>query len=407
MSLAGALGGLMSWAAEPWVLAVGGLGTVQQEQYWIVNYIDLLLVALFISACSIGFADYWSNRRRSVLRVTLGALAGCFTVLLAEAGFNWLRSKWIGDLRPLPSLIFGWAITGASVGLVVGFVKYQFLLRRVFLSFVGGAVGATVGAWAAFSLGEVLPYLSHALGLMITGCGVAFGSTWAVILFRQAQIRFTGSEDEQVSDYFMGRSQVWELHRGDEYLIGRALKPANIKQYIHIPDREMASFHAEIYEDAGKFFLRVHSSNKGPGAGEYDLTVKRAEEGDERDVVEGIELETGSEIAMGRTTFLFSLRGKDGFQTAVLLALTFATFLLFAAAPARAQSARESQELRFALSEKIRLYRCAPGSESPCFRLTVNLLDKNNDVVQVPVLNPQSAKNATQVFEDVSELEVL
>ncbi len=406
MSLAGALGGLISWAAEPWVFAVLGLGTVQQEQYWIVSYIDLFLIALIISACCIGFGDYWSNRPVRVYRLAAGAIASCLVVLLMERLLQWVRQQWIGEVHPLIGWMLVWAVTGASIGLVIGVLKYRLILRRILLSVFGGAFGAALGAGVAFTLGEMLPYLTHALGLMITGSGVAFGSTAAVILFRKAQLRFTTSDDVNVTAYFAGRNQVWELHRGDDYLLGKATHPTHVKQYIYVPDDEMAPLHAEVYEDAGNFYLRAHKTNRGPSGSnypDYPLTVKRSGEIDETEVTDATKLGTKAEIEMGRTRFLFSLRGADGMQSLILIGLLW----LSLATHAHAQTPAPHREVRFALADKIRLYQCTSGSERPCFRVTVNLVDRNNDVVPIPLLNSQVAVQQTKVFEGGSELRVV
>jgi hypothetical protein len=405
MSMVGALGGLISWGAAPLILSISGLSRVQQENYWIAEIIDLVMIGLFIGALCIGFTDYWAERKVSFWRLVEGAAGGCLAGVLGGVLFFAIRVKWVGEKNPLLVALLGWIITGASIGLVLGLVKYGFLFRRVSLSLLGGAMGAAAGGSIALSFGEFLPYLTHALGLMITGCGVAFGSTAALVIMRNAQIKFMRSDDPDVENYFITRKREWDLHRGDRYLFGRNKHGIEWGQYIHIPDKGIAQLHAEIYEANGLFYLSAHNENLGPSGSVFTLRLMRLNI--PRDVDSKKQLENDDEIIMGSSRFRFSFRGRNNVRRLKMAtaALVWILFIMFQQ-NAVAQSPDQLSGAGFELIDKVRLYQCWPDSERPCFRIKLNMVDLYRNILRVPVLGQKQAIQQIKVFEGNTQLEV-
>ncbi|MEW6212704.1 MAG: hypothetical protein AB1631_30545, partial [Acidobacteriota bacterium] len=176
-SLIGALGGLLAWAARSLLpLFIPALQNLPQELYWISDFLDLTLIGMFIGALYISFDEHIETQQFSIWQVVAGAVGGLVAGAVGGWLLQWLEQKWAGQWF-VP--ILAWAITGATIGLVTGAIRHHLSPRRSLMSLLGGSVGAIIGGGISMSLGERVPYLTHALGLMIAGAGVAFGSTTA------------------------------------------------------------------------------------------------------------------------------------------------------------------------------------------------------------------------------------
>jgi Mg-chelatase subunit ChlD len=401
-SLIGALGGLLAWAVRAVLpVFIPRLQSLPQELYWISDFLDLALIGVFIGALYISFDEHIETQKFSVWQVAAGAVGG----LASGAAGGWLLQrlgqKWAGHwFVPL----LAWAITGATIGLVTGAIRHRLSLRRSLLSLVGGSVGAIIGGGIWLALGEWVPYLTHALGLMIAGAGVAFGSTLAMRLMRNALIKFAGSDDPRIASYFEERNQEWELVRGDRYLWGQSPavpKSGKYNEYIHSPDENMAVWHAEVLEENKSFYLVPHEKNTAPPPDGtlYPLYISRSQQ--EIKVIKKERLESGDEIRMGNTKFIFLLRGRNGLRKAAVIMAATALAAIFFQTEARAQTAAQ-----LAGADHIRLLQYEPGSERPCFRLTVNIVDKNGNVLEIPFLDPRKATGQTEVLEGDRQLEV-
>lgn len=404
MSLIGAAGGLLSWAVRPVMpLLIPRLQNIPQELYWISDFVDLLLIGMFIGALYMSFDGHIEAQKTSFWRVLAGGVGGFFAGVFGGLLLYWLWQKWAGHW--LVSIL-AWAITGASIGFVMGAIKHGLSLRRVLLSLVGGSVGAAIGGGASLALGEPVPYLSHAFGLMIAGAGVAFGSTAAEVIMRKALIKFTGSDDPQVASYFEERSQEWPLIRRDKYLWGRASgipKSKKYTQYIHTPDENMAQHHAVVHEENKGFYLSPHKDNTSPEGVRYPLYISRSRHESLIKVAKKEMLESGDEILMGNTRFLFLLRGRNGLRKVMLAMGATALIAMF---PFRQDARAQSPPAHLAGADHIRLLQYERGSERPCFRITVNIVDKDGNVLEIPFLDPRKAIQQTRIFEGDSQIEV-
>jgi len=308
MSLVGALAGLASWAIGVWIPIVWPMA---QENYWLAESINLVLIGLLIGAFCIAFADHWSDKGKTVMRPVVGALGGALAGILSSLTSNTIHLSLLQQNQfPWWLVTLGWLLNGAFAGATIGFIKYGFLMRRVLLSMLGGGFGAGLGGTVLHFGGEFLPYLAHAVGLVLTGGGISFGSTYAVRVLRGGALKLARMDDPHVAEVFSGKQQEWELLSNDYYLFGKALT-AKVRQYIHIPDVYMANYHAYIYESNRVFYLKAHEENQD-ASGKPVFALNRKRRNSIIEIINAVALEDGDEILMGRTWFLFLLRGRSG-----------------------------------------------------------------------------------------------
>lgn len=400
MIVAGSFAGLLSWFIGVWVFA---FITLPEEHQWIAEMIDSGLIGLLIGTACILIAEKLKNRPASAGRTLLltlnglfwGGLAGMAGVLLSHV----IRDQWMKEW-PVAGILLAWCLTGAFIGLAMGIIRYMTLIPHILLSLLGGLVGAVLGGGILISLGERIPYLTRAGGLMLTGLFICLFSTLAAGLARRAKLSFLGSGDATANRVLTGRE--WELLPRRKILFGRMMRGPDGVDYIQVPDREMCQQHAWIEWYEGDFKISAHEANINPD----HMPIWKLEAGLPPEMVIGQRtLNSGDEILMGRSRFAFLIHGKRVLGSAASAKASFFILPLLSLGLLAPTPFAQSGEMRLIAAE-TQLMRVREASEAPAFRMLLNVVDADGNPQKIIVSNPDQAKKAVQVFENDKELRV-
>lgn len=413
MCLAGAVAGLASWFIGVWIpflvtlpesgrpltdllspgLVAGVLGALPQDDGWVFEVLDASLIGLFIGAFFGIFASrLWGEKLLTVqalLRLLIGVVGGGLAGALGVALSFRPRWLWLGEW-PRAGILLAWCLTGAFVGLVIGLLKYKLLLRYVWLTLLGGLVGAAGGGALLLFGGAFIPHF-RSVGLMGTGFAICLCATLAPHIARRATLKFVKSDNPTVDDLLRG--QEWELWENMRYLFGRAEsadQPGHQTFYVLIKDRSIWSRHALIQWIEGAWRLSAHDDNLDP----QGTPLRKLEVGvPPAPVIGQHELQDGDVILMGQTRFLFLLRKK-------------AAALLLCALAAPTTAYAQADTYRLNLPERLQLLRVQEGAETIAFRLPLNIVDAAGKAVKITAFNPAQIREGIKVTEGATSLKV-
>ena len=413
MCIAGAFSGLITWFIGVWIpfvvtipegdqqmtrslnpsLVVTVLGRAPKDDHWIIEVFDASLIGLFIGAFYVVFASRLSrddgSRMKTFGRILIGALggwlAGALGVLLS------FRSRWLWLSEwPRIGVVVAWALTGACLGLLIGLIRYKWVLRYVFLSMVGGLIGATLGCSVLLLGGEFVPHF-RSMGLILTAMSICLCSTLAVRVARRGTLKFLHSKEAAVDQQLRGHE--WDLLQNVTYVFGSDLRQhARHRVFnILIKDRLMWRRHALIEWSEGAFKVSASDENRGLNG----KPVAKLEAGSPPAVVQGKhQLEDGHEILMGQTRFLFLLRGKMAIIAPAFLLSTLVAPMVHAQAKGKL----------LVTAERIQVLRLKPGSETVVFRVPMNIVNSDGEPQKISVFRTEEIDRMVQVLEGDTEL---
>jgi hypothetical protein len=303
MALVGGLAGLLCWSIVVWIS-------------WMPDLVSATVLGTLIGGLTVVFADRWSGEQlvaRWVLSgIVVGFLAG------AVSGFvqMWIGSGIIEQKRL--AVILAWTVTGTLVGFGTGLRWIAVNKLRVLHALGGGMFGGLIGgavfaSWTLLSATSQKPWMGdlvRAMGLMMTGIGIACGVTLAPVLLRDGVLRFISSGDGRAQNKYGPNSMEWPLHDGDSYIAGSLGADRTVSLYgqeiqIYIPDAMVNDRHAVIRGRKGQFFIEQHPENRGPqGQPLYTLQLRG------QDVIMAQPLRNGDDVVIGQTLLRFETRKK-------------------------------------------------------------------------------------------------
>jgi Mg-chelatase subunit ChlD len=415
MSLIGATAGFLSWAIGVWIPI---WMTLPQEQYWLVELIEAGLIGFFFGVMCMAFDVHVTVKGlswNSGLLIFGGAVLCCAAALLAVILFAFAIAEQLKGSPPWLITISEWSMVGVSIGFVIGFLKYRFLWRHLLFTTLGGAVGAIGGGILLALGGERIPYVTNGFGLVLMGLGIAYCSTKAVKLMGKGALTLELVEaacPESVVEYFKNRPQEWVILNGDRILFGKALQNEKAGRFVHVPDETMEDLHGYILQSEGKFYLEPHPSNLKPTHdGEpapSRLRVKHPAKGASWIALEkdNLELEDGDLVQLGETYFRFHIRGISKRRNQAPRVIMLCLICLVSIRTADAQTSSQPAQTRLVPADKIRLLQCWPGSERPCFRLSLNVVASDGAAAQLPFYDPLRAVEQVKIYEDDTSLQV-
>lgn len=263
MSLVGGIAGLACW----FTLSLIVLAWSEANTDW-VNY---SLLGAFVGALTVGFSDHWLGDRMVARFVLVGGVAGMLAGLLAGL-IAWPISSNLSQenswLARALARALGWMIAGALIGLAISFRWYSVNKTRVLHGLMGGLFGGLLGGITYWSLSQfqfIGGSAAQALGLVLTGLGIACAISLAPILTREGILEFASSGDPQVLQKFGHERKQWELHDGGKYVIG-SLGVSHSQTFfspevqIYVPDQLVAQRHAILLSKKGHYYLEPHPS---------------------------------------------------------------------------------------------------------------------------------------------------
>ena len=300
MSLVGALAGLFAWAAQAILVSLLPVDSAP----WAPVLIASSFLGAWIGGLTVGFDDKWSGNRIQARWVAMGVLIGAVAGTVSGALQIPIRRAVAGS--PGLSVVLGWLLTGALIGLGLGLRWVSINHTRVAHGMLGGMAGGFLGGVVFGTLSDLIPDVSQAMAFLLTGAGISFGITFAPILLRDAVVRFVSSGDPRAVSK-IGKKE-WELQDGDNYLVGSESADVSKSRYgrdveIYLPDATVAPRHARIYGKEGRFFVARHPDTMSEaGLRRYVLRVR------DRSVTSPRELQHDDLIVLGRTTLAFIAR---------------------------------------------------------------------------------------------------
>ena len=413
MCVAGAFSGLITWFIGVWIpfvvtipegdqqmtrllnssLVVAVLGMMPKDDHWIIEVFDSSLIGLFIGVFYVIFASRLSRKDSSLVKTFAGILIGALGGWLAGAlgVLMSFRPRWLWlSGWPRIGVFVAWSLTGGCLGLLIGLITYRRVLRYVFLSMVGGLIGATLGCSVLLLGGAFVPHF-RSVGLIFTAMSICLCSTLAVRVARRATLRFLHSNEPAIEQEFRG--QEWDLLQNVTYVFGTELRQhvGHRVFNIQIKDRRMNKRHASIAWSEGAFWVSVSNENSGPN----DKPVATLEAGSPPAMVLGKqELEDRHEIVMGQTRFMFLLRGKPAMIVAGLI------LSLLIGPVVHAQANRDL----LVSAERIQVLRQKAGSETVFFRVPLNIVNADGEPQKISVFRAEQIDQMIQVLEGDEKL---
>jgi hypothetical protein len=172
----------------------------------------------------------------------------------------------------------------------------------------GGLAGGAAGGALFHALGSRVPDLTQALGFVFIGVGICFGITLAPILLRDGLLKFVSSGDPRAQAKLGRAGKEWEIQQGDSCVVGS--EPVDLQKtrfavglQVLIPDSAIASRHAVLFGQEGRFYVARHRDINNPaGMARYVLRVRG------KSVITAQELHDGDDILIGRTAVKFVSR---------------------------------------------------------------------------------------------------
>ena len=300
MALVGALAGLVCWGTIVWIPE---LLAVPQEYFWLLDLGNVVWLGGLLGAFSVGFSDHWSGdrilARWIVVGACMGMLFGGIAATVALAVVRW------SELFGWQSRVATWTLAGSLVGLGIGLRWWSLNRRRALHAFLGGGVGGLSGGLIFASMSSQAPDLSQALGLMLTGTGIALGVNIAPALMSRGSLTFVESTDQRAQRKYSSTGKSWELQDGDRLTIGSLGADKTATMYsqeiqVFLPDEQIAPKHAIVTGRRGRFFIERHPESIDPqGFFNYALQVQGKD-------VRGLEpLSNGNNILIGSTRLVF------------------------------------------------------------------------------------------------------
>lgn len=302
-TLAGAIGGLISWAIALTAVVLLGAGA----QPWLPDALTLVLFGLVI-----GVAVYLQLDRAVMGKVRGSSVGygllfgGLGAVVAAAAAFGFMRS--LAPVSPLLYRLAVWTICISLVALGIGMRWINGNRARVLHTYAGGLGGGLLGGSFFVLSAPHLPAGVSLAGLVLAGAGTSFGAAIAPVLVRDGVMRFISSGDARAQNKLSKPAKLWDLDAEESYVVGSAMTPKGGAVFqqgadIWLPDSAVAPRHAVIFSKEGRYFIARHPDASGPeGVAKYVLRIKG------KTVVNSQELRPSDDLLVGRTALRFESR---------------------------------------------------------------------------------------------------
>lgn len=303
MSLVGGMSGLFSWGIVRLVEAA----LTSQAGTWVSDVIATTVLGALIGGLTVAFSDRYSGNRVMPRWIISGTLIG----LVAGAIAGWADipiTNRLAASSPLATRLISWMLAGSLIGLGLGLRWIHVNRMRAAHAYVGGLFGGLLGGTIFAVVGSRIPDFSQAVGFIVVGIGICFGVTFAPILLRDGLLQFVSSGDPRAQMKFGHSRKEWELQQGDSYTIGSRSQDLGLTKYrpdieIFIPDAAIASCHAILFGEDGRFYVARHPEAGGQaGLARYVLRVRG------KTVTNSQELFNADDILIGRTALKFVTR---------------------------------------------------------------------------------------------------
>ena len=302
-TLAGALGGLLAWAAALLLLVVAG----NRDLPVLPDVVQLSTFGLLVGVAVYMQVDRALSGKMRWSSVGFGLLFGALgAVVAAAASVGLWRS--IAPVSPVLFRMAVWTICLSLISLAIGLRWARSNRARVFHTYVGGLTGGLLGG-AFFVL--FAPHLASGVslcGLMLAGAGTSFGAGIAPVLVRDGVMRFISSGDARAQNKLGKAGKFWDLAADESYVVGSAMTAQGGAVFqqgaeIWLPDTAVAPRHAVVFSKAGRYYIARHPDASGPeGVAKYVLRIKG------KTVVSSQELHPADDLLIGRTALRFESR---------------------------------------------------------------------------------------------------
>src|SRR5262245_22820456 len=254
MALVGALAGLLCWGVVVWVPE---FFIWPQEQFWLIDLINLACLGGLLGGMTVGFSDHWSGDSVVARWVATGTLMGVLFGALAALTAALCSREWF-PLSGWQARVLTWTLAGSLVGLGIGLRWWSVNRLRSLHAWIGGGIGGLLGGLLFASIGSQAADLSQALGFVLTGTGIALGVNVAPQLMSHGMLQFVRSQDIRTEKKYAAQGKSWALQEGDQFIIGSLGADKSATLYAHevqifLPDERVAPRHAIVIAQKGRF----------------------------------------------------------------------------------------------------------------------------------------------------------
>ena len=302
-TLAGALGGLLAWAAA--LLVSVFLGPLYAA--YTPDGVQLIAFGLLAGTVVYLQLDRAMAGKMRFSSVGYGLLFGGAGALVAVV----LAVVFQRSIESVSTVLFRvavWTICLSIISLAIGLRWARSNRARVLHTYVGGLAGGLLGG-IVFVL--FAPHVAAGVslgGLMLAGAGTSFGAGIAPVLVRDGLMRFISSGDARAQNKLGKAGKLWDLAAEESYVIGSAATPQGGDVFqqgadVWLPDSAVAPRHAVLFSKQGRYYIARHPDASGQeGVAKYVLRIKG------KTVVSSQELHPSDDLLIGRTALRFESR---------------------------------------------------------------------------------------------------